>query len=98
MALIGVLARVDVARREQVSQDLARLRGVSVFSVDEDERIGILVQRNSLAESHAALKDEVEATPGILGAWPVFSYVGDEGEPDELAAGNTQSVEADVDG
>ncbi len=102
MALIGVLARVDVARRTEVSDELARLSGVSLFSVDEDERIGILVQRDSLDEVHAALKDEVERIPGVLGAWPVYTYAGDltddECVLDELVADNTQSVEADVDG
>ncbi len=108
MALIGVLARVDVARRSHVSEEIGHIRGVSLFSVAEEERIGILVERDSLSEVHAALKDEVEAVPGILGAWPVFSYAGeyaDEGSElnessvdDRLVVDNTHIVEADVDG
>ncbi len=31
MVLIGILARVDVARRAQVSRDLTRLSGVSLW-------------------------------------------------------------------
>jgi nitrate reductase NapAB chaperone NapD len=98
MSLIGILARVDAAHRTQACEELARLPGVSLFSVHEEERIGILVERESLAESHAALKDEVETIPGILGAWPVFSYSGDEGELDDSAVDRPQSGKADVDG
>ncbi len=98
MALIGVLARIDTIDRDRVSQDLVRVDGVSLFSVDEQERIGIILERRSLGEAHAALKDEVESIPGLLGAWPVFSYADEEGDLGELAADNTQTVEVEVDG
>ena len=76
MALIGILARIDRTQRERVSAHLEALPGVSLFPVGEEGRIGILVERESLAASHAALKDEIELVPGVLAAWPVFSYDG----------------------
>ena len=98
MSLIGILARIDVDRRAQLSEDLSRLQGVSLFCVDDETRIGILLQRDSIAQGHAALKEEVETIPGILGAWPVFSYFGDEDGSDDSVVDRTQSGKAYVDG
>ena len=44
------------------------------FTVDQAERIGLLIECQSVDEAHAVLKEHVEQVPGILGAWPVFSH------------------------
>ena len=74
MAILGVLTRVHTPERERISQTLARIDGTSTFSVDEDERLGVLIERDTLEEARRVLSDEVENVAGVLGAWPVFSH------------------------
>jgi len=45
MATLGILARVNVPDREAVLGAIDRLDGVSSFSVEEEERVGILIER-----------------------------------------------------
>ena len=60
----------------------------SVFSVGDEQRLGILIEGASLAEAQACLHDQVESTPGILAAWPVFA----QDETEELGASRFESV------
>ncbi|NQT15345.1 MAG: hypothetical protein HQ582_21495 [Planctomycetes bacterium] len=78
MAVLGVLARLHVPQRRRIVDALESLHGVSTFSVEEEERIGILIEASSLDGAHATLIAEVEKVHGILGAWPVFAHA----EPD----------------
>jgi hypothetical protein len=91
MALIGILARIERTQRARIVAHLGGLPGVSLFPVGEEGRIGILVERDTLTESHAALKNEIETVSGLLAAWPVFSYAGC-GFAEHAAASNTQSL------
>ena len=77
MALLGVLARVEVADRLQTTQQLEQIDGVSTFSVDEEERMGILIEASSVNSAHELLTTEVNRMSGILGTWPVFSHFDD---------------------
>jgi len=47
---------------------------VSTFPVEEDERLGILVEASTVNRAHEVLTTEVDRVPGILGTWPVFSH------------------------
>ncbi len=74
MVILGLLARVVVAEHDGVCGRLAQLPGVTTFSVGETRRVGILVERMTIEEAHAAISREVEPIPGVLGVWPVFSH------------------------
>lgn len=73
MALLGVLARLDPVDRTQVVDRLALIEGVKTFSVEDDNRVGILIERASMEQAHQALTVDVAGVGGILGTWPVFS-------------------------
>ena len=75
MVVLGVLARVDAPQHERVCGALGQLPGVSTFSVGETQRVGILVERETIEEAHAALSSEVGQVPGVMAAWPVFSHI-----------------------
>ncbi len=74
MALLGVLARVQVADRSMTIEQLAEIDGVSTFPVEEDERLGILIEASTVNRAHELLTTEVNRLPGILGTWPVFNH------------------------
>jgi hypothetical protein len=93
MALLGVLARLDPFDRAQIVDRLEQIEGVSTFSVDDDNRVGILIQRSCVEQAHRALTIDVAGVRGILGAWPVFS----DCDP-EPAQSLDQSMEAGDDG
>jgi hypothetical protein len=75
MVLLGVLARIDAPEHDRVCGALDQLPGVSSFSVGETQRVGILVERETIEEAHAALSSEVGRVPGVMAAWPVFSHI-----------------------
>jgi len=81
IAVLGVLARVDVRERRRILGALEELDGVSTFSVDEEERIGILIEAGSLDGARTTLSAEVEKVHGILGTWPVFAHAEPESDP-----------------
>ncbi|NOX53590.1 MAG: chaperone NapD [Planctomycetes bacterium] len=78
MAVIGVLARVEVAERDCVVASLGRIEGVTPFLIDEPGRIGLVVEADTLEAAHKRLVDEIDPTPGVLGTWPVFVHAENE--------------------
>jgi len=78
MATLGILARVNVPDREAVLGAIDRLDGVSSFSVEEEERVGILIEATTTERAHAVLTEQVDLLPGILATWPVFSHFDSE--------------------
>ena len=92
--VLGVLARIDGRSREPIESSLRAHAGVSVFSVGDEQRLGILIEGESLAEAQACLHDQVESTPGILAAWPVFA----QDEAEEPGASQSESVGDRVEG
>ena len=75
MAMIGVLALVEIDRREWTVDSLCALNGVDVFSVEQEHQVGILIERQTIADAQQTLHEQVEETPGVLCAWPVYSHV-----------------------
>lgn len=78
MAVLGVLARVEVEHRDRVFGALERLDGVTPFWIGEPGRIGIVVEADTLQAAHTRLLDQLQSTPGVLGTWPVFVHAEDE--------------------
>ena len=72
--VLGVLLRVDPVRLNAIAARLERMPAVTPFSVGEAERIGVLVEAESIGEAHKRLQSEIETIPDVWGAWPVFCH------------------------
>lgn len=77
MVTIGVLVRVDDAHLADVTARLSALDGVRVFPLEEPRSLGAVVQAGDLDQAHDRLVNEVEATPGVLCAWPLHTELAD---------------------
>ena len=75
MATLGVLARIDVQCRPETVAVLEELDGVSTFGVQEEERVGLLIEGDSLDLVHHVLVDQVQGVPGVLGTWPIYASI-----------------------
>lgn len=78
MAVLGVLARVEIAERDRVVACLQQIEGVTPFLIDEPGRIGLVVEADTLQMAHTRLLNEIQSTPGVLGTWPVFVHAENE--------------------
>ena len=78
MAILGVLARLEIAERARTVAALERIEGVTPFSIGEAGRIGMVVEAGTLEEAHTRLLDQIQTTPGVLGTWPVFAHAESE--------------------
>lgn len=87
MAIVSALIRVDGGAHEAVRGRLSALTGVTVFTLDEPDRMGLVIEAPDMDAAHAVLCDDVETTEGVLGAWPAYAHL----EPDgvEADAGTT---------
>ena len=94
--ILGVLARIDRRSREPIERALCAHAGVSVFSVEDEQRLGILIEGDSLDAAKACLHDQVESTAGVLAAWPVFAH--DESEDLELSPSESTEVRGAAEG
>ena len=75
MAILGVLARIDVPQRDRIVGELDKLDGITPFALeDQQHRLGILVEGPTLAAAREMLGTQIEPMAGILGTWPVFSH------------------------
>ena len=81
MAIVGALARIDVRSAGDVLRALAGLEGVSPLDVDQPEKIGVLIEAETLDDAYETLRTRIEGTEGVLGAWPVYVHLEDEAEP-----------------
>jgi len=81
MTLVSVLARVDTSRREEVWQELERQPGLTPFRIEDDLRMGILIEAASIDEAHTLLQDRVDRVDGVLGTWPVYMAPDSPEEP-----------------
>jgi nitrate reductase NapAB chaperone NapD len=74
MPIVGVLARIEIADRERIWQEIDADPALTPFPVeDEEERIGVLIEAEDLEEAHQILKKKVNRVAGILGTWPVYT-------------------------
>ena len=88
MAVLGILARIDINSRERIEGLIAKIDGVSTFSVEEEQRLGILVEATSVEAARVTLTEQVDRLPGVLGTWPVFMHAeSDFADPAESLQG-----------
>ncbi len=83
MQVVGILARVDVLTRSQVLTRLNGISGVSTFAVDDEQRVGIVIEGESIDDAHQILTEQVAKVDGVLGTWPVYSHMDSESAPSE---------------
>ncbi len=72
--LLGVLTRINRSGRKKIEQQLVASPGVSVFDVDDEQRLGVLIEGETMASAEACLREHVMQTEGVLAAWPVFMH------------------------
>ena len=90
IAVLGVLARVSTEIRDKVAHQLSSYSGVSVFDVSDHQRMGILIEKDTMRAAEDCLRTEVGSTEGILGTWPVFAHFEDADE--HQAAGPAAAI------
>ena len=77
LVIVGVLARIETGESTAVRRRLNALEGVETFDLPETERLGVLIEADSLDAAHARLDADVRTTAGVLGTWPVSIEVDD---------------------
>ncbi len=82
MAIVGAFARVDAEHASSCEQLLNEIAGVSTFEIDHPDKVGILIEADSLDQAHATVSKTIRSTPGVLGVWPVYVNTEDEQEQD----------------
>lgn len=99
VATLGVLVRLHVPDRAAILDRLVQIDGVTSFSVEEDERVGLVIEGATLEEARGILSTEVDRLPGVLGTWPVFAHCDpEEGAARESAVQSVESIQAKLQG
>ena len=78
MAIVGAFARVETEQVTACRGELDLLDGVSTFDLDDPDKLGVLIEAESLNEAHALITESVRTTVGVLGVWPVYVNTEDE--------------------
>ena len=63
---------ITTEQRQSVRDNLDALAGVTPFAVEDDLRMGILVEARDADSAHAILEQNIRTIPGVLGTWPVY--------------------------
>jgi|GEM_PF-1995433 len=71
MVTIGVLVRAELGSIGEVESRLAALDGAITIELEERGSIGLVLRGESLDQLYEKLRGEVQATRGVLAAWPV---------------------------
>ncbi len=80
MAIVGAFARVDTDTTALCRAELEQLAGVSTFDINDADKVGVLIEADSLNEAHDTITKTIRSTPGVLGVWPVYVNTEDEQE------------------
>lgn len=78
MAIVGAFARIDSDLASSCESALQELGGVSTFDVEDPDKLGVLVEAESLNDAHSTITTTIRNTPGVLGVWPVYVNIEDE--------------------
>ncbi|PIE24428.1 MAG: hypothetical protein CSA62_03900 [Planctomycetota bacterium] len=74
MPIVGVLARVEVQDRQRVWETVQADPALTPFPIeDELERMGILIEAESVEEADRILREQISGLEGVLGSWPVYT-------------------------
>ena len=82
MAIVGAFARVDTEYTAVCREELDQLGGVSTFDLDDPDKVGILIEADTLDDAHATITKTIRTATGVMGVWPV--YVNTEDEQEQL--------------
>ncbi|PCI10551.1 hypothetical protein COB72_03060 [bacterium] len=82
MAIVGAFARVDTEYTSACREELDQLGGVSTFDLDDPDKVGILIEADTLDDAHSTITKTIRSTTGVMGVWPV--YVNTEDEQEQL--------------
>jgi hypothetical protein len=96
MAVLGVLARIDAVNRSRTRRQLDRLPGVTTFSVEDDQRLGMVIERDTIEQAYEVLTNEIGGVPGVLGTWPVYSHYGSDGWHSSVPSGELREANPDA--
>ena len=77
MALVGVLARIEHDRRDSVWKALEADPALTPFRIEDDDRLGVLIEAPDLDGAHEILTTRLDVVEGVLGSWPVYMHQGD---------------------
>ena len=75
MTVVGVLVRVELDSADEVKCRLSDLEGVSTIPLEEPGTLGLVIEAASIDAAHEKLQAEVQATEGVLTAWPVEMHL-----------------------
>ena len=78
MAIVGAFARVEVSERSETNALLEAIEGVTPFALEEEEKVGLLIEAADLDAAHDLITGAVRRTRGVLGVWPVYANTEDE--------------------
>ncbi len=88
MAIVGAFARVDSSLTDICKGELNELSGVSTFELGDPDKVGILVEAETLNEAHQAITTTIRSATGVMGVWPVYINTEDEQEQYEHVGTN----------
>ena len=80
---VGVLARIEMDRRDEICKQLSDIKRVETFDAGSREQIGVLVEADSVDEAHQTITQKIAKTDGVLCAWPVYVNFDDEDDSDD---------------
>ncbi len=78
MAIVGAFARIESDLISSCQSALEEIAGVSIFDIEDPDKLGVLVEADSLNEAHSTITTTIRTTPGVLGVWPVYVNTEDE--------------------
>ncbi len=78
MAIVGAFARIESDLSSSCQSALEEITGVSIFDIEDPDKLGVLVEADSLNEAHSTITKTIRTTPGVLGVWPVYVNTEDE--------------------
>ncbi|MFG0253316.1 MAG: hypothetical protein ACF8NJ_10635 [Phycisphaerales bacterium JB038] len=77
MPTVGAYARIDLDAVAETREALSQLAGVTLFDLDEEGKVGLLVEAADLDGAHSTITNEVHGVDGVLGVWPIYVDVED---------------------
>ncbi len=78
MAIVSAFARIKSDIGSECRGFLDSLQGVSTFEINEPDKLGLLIETESLDAAHSMITKDIRTTPGVLGVWPVYVNTEDE--------------------